>query len=94
VKNRERTHSQLKKTPRAFLQSRQCGRLSPLDWAAGLKSAQYYSPVFPFLFIPELKQLQKMVENPKIVKPVFLDFLFSLEFNKNSFMIFRGNKEF
>jgi hypothetical protein len=29
----------------------------PLDWAAGLKSAQYYSPVFPFLFIPEPKQL-------------------------------------
>jgi hypothetical protein len=28
------------------------------------------------------------------VKPIFLDFLFSLEFNKNSFMIFRGNKEF
>jgi hypothetical protein len=29
-----------------------------------------------------------------MVKPIFLDFLFSLEFNKNSFMIFRGNKEF
>jgi hypothetical protein len=28
------------------------------------------------------------------VKPIFLGLLFSLEFNKNSFMIFRGNKKF
>jgi hypothetical protein len=33
-------------------------------------------------------------KNPKIVKPIFLGLLFSLEFNKNSFVIFSGNKEF
>jgi hypothetical protein len=36
----------------------------------------------------------KIVENPKIVKPIFLGLLFSLEFNKNSFVIFSGNKKF
>jgi hypothetical protein len=29
---------------------------------SGLKSVQYCSQVSPFLFIPELKQLQKIVE--------------------------------
>ena len=57
VLNSGRTYPQLVKTLRAFPQGRQRGRLSPLDWAAGLKSAQYYSLVFPFLFIPEPKQL-------------------------------------
>jgi hypothetical protein len=35
-----------------------------------------------------------MVENGKIVKPIFLGSLFSLEFNKNKFVIFSGNNKF
>jgi hypothetical protein len=33
------------------------GALLSIVGSAGLKSAQYYSRVFPFLFIPKLKQL-------------------------------------
>jgi hypothetical protein len=59
-KNSNRTHLQLIKTSRAFLRCFHCGRgRSPVPCVAGssgLKSAQYYSLVSLFLFIPELKQ--------------------------------------
>jgi hypothetical protein len=35
-----------------------------------------------------------MYKNGKIMKPIFLSSLFSLEFNKNSFVIFSENKKF
>jgi hypothetical protein len=35
-----------------------------------------------------------MKKNAKIVKLIFLGLLFSLEFSKNSFVIFGGNKKF
>jgi hypothetical protein len=35
-----------------------------------------------------------MYKNPKIAKPIFLDFLFSKVFNKNNLMIFRVDREF
>jgi hypothetical protein len=55
------------------------------------------SPVQPFSFFffsEALEICRNLQKNPKIVKPIFLGFIFSLEFNKNSFMIFRLNKEF
>jgi hypothetical protein len=50
--------------------------------------------IFLFLFLASFRNLLKMVENAKIVKLIFLGLLFSLEFSKNSFMIFSGNKKF
>jgi hypothetical protein len=95
--NSRETGSQLARTPRVFLQSRQRageGALSPLDWAACLISAHHCFNFFFFFFREALEICRKLQKNPKIVKPIFQDFLFSLEFNKNIFMIFRGNKEF
>jgi hypothetical protein len=43
-------------------QSARAGALLSTVGPSGLKSAQYCSQVSPFLFIPELKQLQKIVE--------------------------------
>jgi hypothetical protein len=59
--NSDRTQLWLAKTPRTFAQSlpRERGR-APFLYVAGpsgLKSAQYYSQVSPFLLIPEQKQL-------------------------------------
>jgi hypothetical protein len=53
---------------------------------------------FSFSFIPRAKTIiekcRKMYKNAKIVKLIFLGLLFSLVFNKNSFVIFSGNKKF
>jgi hypothetical protein len=49
---------------------------------------------FIFFFRETLEICRKLQKIHKIVKPIFLGLLFSLEFNKNSFMIFRLNKEF
>ena len=58
----------------------------------GLDSAQYYSRVF--FLLQSQNNFRKLQKNPKIVKPIFLGLLCSLEFNKNSFVIFSGNKKF
>jgi hypothetical protein len=60
----------------------------------GLKPA-HHCFIFSFFFFSEALEIcRKLQKNLKIVKPIFLGLLFSLEFNKNSFMIFRGNKKF
>jgi hypothetical protein len=96
--NNRETGSQLVRTSRVFLQSRQRTRARahfPL-WTGppGLISAHHCFNFFFFFFREALEICRKLQKNPKIVRPIFLDFLFSLEFNKNIFMIFRGNKEF
>jgi hypothetical protein len=82
---------------RAVLQNRQGAgarkRFLPLSWATGLKSAQYYSSVSFFFYFQSQNNFRKWLKNYKIVKPIFLGSLFSLEFNKNSFVIFSGNKK-
>jgi hypothetical protein len=57
----------------------------------GPESAQYCSTFSFFFFYPALEICRKLQKNPKNMRPIFLAFLFSLEFNKNSFMNFRGN---
>jgi hypothetical protein len=63
-------------------------------WAAWTRFGPALLHLFSFLFLPSFGNMLKIVENPKIVKPIFLGLLFSLEFNKNSFVIFSGNKKF
>jgi hypothetical protein len=70
------------------------GHASAWSWAAWASLSPILLSLFLFLFQKNFGNLLKIVENPKIVKPIFLSFLFSLEFNKNSFMIVRENKEF
>jgi hypothetical protein len=70
------------------------GALLPIVGPPGPDLAQHYYIFSLFFFYPSLEICRKLQKIPKIVKPIFLDFLFSIEFNKNSFMIFRLNKEF
>jgi hypothetical protein len=79
-----------KPAPRARARARFCP-----SWAAwaGFGPGLFLS--FSFSFYSRAKTIvEKLQKNPKIVKPIFLDSLFSLEFNKNSFVIFRENKKF
>jgi hypothetical protein len=68
--------------------------LFPGTGPAGLEPAQHFQSFYFLFFSGTLEIYKKLQKNPKIVKPIFSDFLFSIEFNKNSFMIFRLNKEF
>jgi hypothetical protein len=97
-KNSNWTYPQLVKTPRALLQDCQHGRgrapFSCVCGPVGLELAKYYWSFSFFFFSKALGNCRKLYKNPKNVKPIFLDLLFSIVFNKNSFMIFRLNKEF
>jgi hypothetical protein len=64
-------------------------------WAGSGQNQPNTVPHFLFFFFcPALEICRKLQKNPKNMRPIFLAFLFSLEFNKNNFMNFRGNKEF
>jgi hypothetical protein len=70
------------------------GALPPIVGPPGPDLAQHYFIFSLFFFCPTLEIGRKCLKNPKNVKPIFLDSLFSIVFNKNSFMIFRTNREF
>jgi hypothetical protein len=70
------------------------GAFLPGSGPTGLESAQHYSLFLLFFFRITLEIHGKVSKNPKIVKLIFLDYLFFIEFNKNSFMIFSLNREF
>jgi hypothetical protein len=100
--NNNETGFQLVRTPRAFSQIRQSARARvrarpgfPIALGyPGPKTAHHCFNVFFFFFSGSLKIYRKLKKNPKNMRPIFLGFLFSLVFNKNSFMIFSGNREF
>jgi hypothetical protein len=61
-------------------------------WAGSSQNHPTTVSHFPFFFFcPALEIGIKKYQNGKIVKLIFLAFLFYLEFNKNSFMIFGLN---
>jgi hypothetical protein len=70
------------------------GHVSAWVWADWARISPTLFTLSPFLFQNNFRNPWKNIKNPKIVKPIFLGFLFSLEFNKNSFMIFSLNREF
>jgi len=99
--NSKETRFQLVQTLRFFPQIRLSARARvgapPVRCADGptrLKPARHCSSLFLFFFSRILEIHGKLQKNPKIVKLIFLDSLFSLVFNKNSFMIFSLNREF
>jgi hypothetical protein len=96
--NSSYAHFRLARTPRTLLQSHHHGRRRARIFFRlglfGLFLARYCSNLFFFFFQQNSNNFRKWQKNPKIVKPIFLGSLFSLEFNKNSFVIFSGNKKF
>jgi hypothetical protein len=100
--NSNETGFQLVKTLRAFSQIRQSARARvsarpgfPIaSGYPGPKTAHHCFNVFFFFFSGSLKIYRKLKKNPKNMRPIFLGFLFSIVFNKNSFMNFSLNKEF